>query len=219
MSNTITGRRILSHLAAGVLAVGLATTLAAPASADATTPPPPPPPAGAPVSAEATPIHMWHKKDLVLNRYKHDGVKGTIKNFTSHTIRVADPMQGTEGVYTLVEPGQQVTYYNCRHFEYRDGRDILLEGHGSYLWISRADGRSTTTTITLSDPFVGRPDTYFSSGPIRTLRTGWSTNESHHEVTPDASFTLKREKDGWNGGHETEYTSDWAVFSVHVDKI
>ena len=55
--------------------------------------------------------------------------------------------------------------------------------------------------------------------PIKTLRTGWSQNESHHEVTPTSSFWVKREKDGWNGGHETSDTGDWAVFTVHIDKI
>ena len=216
MSITTQARATLAHLAAGALTVGLtAGLLAAPATASAT------PAAAPPASASHETQQLqgpWRAPDLILNSYGDDGVKGKIKNFTSHTVKVSDPMYGSEGAYYLLPPGGEVTFYNSRKFEYREGRDLLLAGHGAYFDIRRADG-GLANYLTLSDPYVGRPDTYFTAYPIKTLRTGWSQNESHHEVTPDASIWIKREKDGWNGGRENSDNRDWAVFTVHIDKI
>ena len=229
--------RTVARIAIAALGATLTASLAAvPAIASPAAAPPPvaqaapaqvasPPAAQADPAQEASaPASRTHReerqgKDLVLSRYRDDGVKGTIRNFTDHSVKVAE-LYGGENVFVLIPPGGQVTFYNSRKFEYRDGYKLLLSGHGANFTITRAgDGATRPNYLTLSDPYVGRPDTYFDAYPIKTLRTGWSQNESHHEVTPTSSFWVKREKDGWNGGHETSDTGDWAVFTVHIDKI
>lgn len=220
MTNTTRTRSLLfSRVAAAALATGLAATLAVPATASASTTPVSPQ-AGNSAPEAAVSSSAREVKDLVNNTSHHDGVKGTIKNFTPHTLRVLDTQAGLYGEFVLIKPGEQVTFYNCREFDWREGRDIVIGGRGASFSITRADGGGASRAhMILADPFVGRPDTYFGAYPIKNLRYGWSEGDSHHENTPDSSFWIKREKDGWNGGHESRYTSDWAVFTVHVDKI
>ena len=214
MSITARTRTALTRFALGALTVGLAAgVVTAPAGASAG------PAAAPPASLETQQLQgPWRAPDLILNRYGDDGVKGKIKNLTSHTVRISDPLYGREGAYYLLAPGAEVTFYNSRKFEYRDGYNLLLAGHGAYFDMRRADG-GPANYLTLSDPYVGRPDTYFSAYPIKTLRTGWSEGESHHEVTSHSSIWVKREKDGWNGGKDNSENRDWAVFTVHIDKI
>lgn len=217
MNITRRTRKTLTSLATATLSAGLAVGLmTAPAAASAA-----PVVAPAAVASKESPKAFqgpWRAPDLIFNWYGDDGVKGRIKNFTSHTVKISDPLYGREGAYYLLPPGGEVTYYNSRKFEYRDGYDLLLAGHGAYFDIRRADG-GPANYLTLSDPYVGRPDTYFTAHPIKTLRTGWSENESHHEVTSHSSIWIKREKDGWDGGKENSDNRDWAVFTIHIDKI
>ena len=158
----------------------------------------------------------------------HDGVKGTVKNFTSKPIRVADTLRGA---YVDLAPGQQVTYYGS------SGTSLGAGGEGKQLSIKSLDPvhrfGANEHRFELADPDIGRPDTRYwfkcnwSSPHTVTdnIRRAWDEGESHNEIARDRStktdtkFWVKREDDGWDGGYETEDTEDWQVFTIHVDSI
>ena len=161
------------------------------------------------------------QSNLIINRYGDDGVKGAIKNRTNHTIRVADPVPWAgcqSGVHVLIPPGGEVQYYDSKAIEFRHHYDLLLEGEGASLQFTRV-GSVDTHFLALTDPYVGRPDTYFRSGGIKNLRKGWSEQTAHTENTPTASIHIKREKDGWRGDGWHADNDDWPVFTITVDKM
>ena len=158
-------------------------------------------------------------KDLIIDRHGDDGVKGKIKNRTDHTVRVSDPYAGTEGIYALLPPGGEVTYYSSRTIDIRNGRDIVLDGEGAYFRLSRTGSGNRPVDLWMTDPFVGRPDTLFSDDSVRNLRKGWSEDECHHEVSDRSSVEIKRERDGWDGGWDNSENRDWAVFTVTINRI
>lgn len=80
-------------------------------------------------------------------------------------------------------------------------------------------------------PFAARPQTQFTppgfSQPVN-VRTGWREGESHREIWGPTWLWVKRETDGWSvpasedfikryGNPNTDGTSDWAIFSNHID--
>jgi hypothetical protein len=91
----------------------------------------------------------------------------------------------------------------------------------------------TVTNLVIGDPDIGCPDTLYQfydwqTKPhthIKTIRRAWNQEETHQEIaynrrdkTP-TQFWIKRQIDGWDGGHETKGTKDWQVFTIHIDKM
>lgn len=207
--------RTAIRMATAALATGLLAGLAvAPAFAA-------PAPAAAPIESHGATVSLpgYQAEDLIIDRHGDDGVKGKIKNRTDHTVRVADPFVGTEGVYALIPPGGEITYYNSRTIDYRSGRDIVMDGEGASFNFARLGATGPLFTLTMTDPLVGRPDTLFTGDSVSTLRKGWGEGESHHEITSRSSFEIKREHDGWDGGYDNSENRDWAVFTVTINKI
>ena len=185
--------------AAAALTLGL---IAAPAVAVAA-----PAPAGAEVigtsptltstapTADADPLLSW--------RSREDGVKGRIKNFSGHPVEIT--FNGDQK--RVLADRDEVTYYA-----------------GQYALVTMSHpGGGHQVQLQLIDHVWKQPISKFwpdvTDFHTTTERRGWVEQESHHELWGETKLWLKREKDGWNGGHETSSTSDWAVFTVHIDGL
>lgn len=163
--------------------------------------------------------------DLIRQTTGNDGVKGKIKNYSNKTVTVrADSFLSFDKVE--IQPGQEATYYGSRKTSLGAG------GEGIDLYFN-AGGMPNYHEIELSDPDIGRPDTKYElydwwskqETKVKTIRRAWNERDSHHEIAHNykdgspTKFWVKRENDGWDGGHETDDTEDWAVFTIHIDNI
>jgi hypothetical protein len=137
---------------------------------------------------------------LIYDEKDDDGVKGKIKNLTGQTIALEFNGQQTREI----PAGAEVTFYSGRYGIFR----------------MRRSGGSHTVQLQLIDHVYRQPRTVFwpnaADYNTYTQRNGWSEGESHSEIWGDTEVWVNRQNDGWDGGHETWATSDWAVFTVEV---
>lgn len=171
----------------------------------------------APTTDHAAP--GMYKRYLLANTYEgswyEDGAKGIVKNFSQKRIIVRDTINDQK---VDIWPGQAVVFYGDQTLsKFGD----VVEGHGLWLEIAPYDNPSDHSEFRLSDPTFGRPDTVFM-GPQRRVvneRESWREGDSHHELTPTHQYWIKRESDSWREKYDTWNSSDWAAFSIHVDRI
>jgi hypothetical protein len=92
------------------------------------------------------------------------------------------------------------------------------------LWDSLRD---SYMTLTLKDPWIGRPVAYFDGGAPNTFSEGDTMTHSNRD---GQSIWVRREHDGWYVRTSQEYmdlfgdpnyaqTSDWAIFNINVLSI
>lgn len=155
--------------------------------------------------------------------YDDDGVTGMIKNFSPDDVLVSSRLAATKRTaHAILKPGDEMPYklYAAGQVEFSKIKDgVAVPGSTSKLWIK--------------DPFVGRPATAYTpanhSSPVNE-RTGWREGDSHHEVWGGTKLWVKREHDGWRipssdayramyGDPNTAGTSDWAIFTIHIDNL
>ncbi len=155
--------------------------------------------------------------------YDDDGVTGMIKNFSNHDVLIETKLQSTGRVArAILTPRDEMPY--------------KLYAAGELKFSRLKDGDvvpGTTAKLWIKDPFVGRPSTkYTAPGQSATTneRDGWREGTSHHEIWGDSQLWVKRENDGWRipagdaflkryGNPNTPGTPDWAVFTIHVDRL
>lgn len=140
---------------------------------------------------------------LLERRGSNDGVKGKIKNYAGYPVKITFNNTQTR----VLNADDDVTYYS---------------GQYAVVKMSRLDG-THEVKLQLTDNVIKQPRTLFypnaADSSQYTYRTGWAEGDSHHEIWGDTKLWVKRETDGWNGGHETRATSDWQVFTVHIDSL
>lgn len=155
--------------------------------------------------------------------YDDDGVTGMIKNFSGQDVMVSSRLSATKRTANaILKPGDEMPYklYAAGQLEFtkmQDGKPIA----------------GATTKLWLKDPFMGRPSSTFTpaghSSPVNT-RTGWKEGDSHHEIWGSTQLWVKRENDGWRipssdkyrtlyGDPNTPGTTDWAIFTIHIDSL
>lgn len=155
--------------------------------------------------------------------YDDDGVTGMIKNFSGQDVLVSSTLAKTKRTgQAILKAGDEMPYklYAAGQLEFTKMKDgVAVPGATTKLWIK--------------DPFVGRPSSSFTpaghASPV-TERSGWREGESHHEIWGDTKLWVKREADGWTipssdkyrelyGNPNTDGTSDWAIFTIHIDNL
>ena len=155
--------------------------------------------------------------------YDDDGVTGMIKNFSKHDVMVSTRLAATKRTaHAILKPGDEMPYklYAAGRLEFtrmKDGAEV--PGTTSKLWIK--------------DPFVGRPSSAFTppghDSPVNE-RSGWREETSCHEIWGGTQLWVKRERDGWTipssdryrdlyGNPNTPGTTDWAIFTIHIDNL
>ena len=157
-----------------------------------------------------------------------NGVKGMIKNFSGDSIDVKVWRGWGMGWKTVCDlhHHEAMPYLDGRIFDGRAGVHSVKvttwnPDHSQYHEIE----------IEIEDPFLGYPSTrvsFYSSknGTLSMDRLGinyrekWKEGESHHEIWGGMSIWIKREFEPWHAPQgENEHTEDWAVFTIHVDKL
>lgn len=169
--------------------------------------------------------------NLVFSTKGNDGVKGTIENSTDKTVSISKSLfGGGPGGSYILKPNAKVVFYDSMMI-----KELGAGCEGIDFFFSREEWAHTQNyhRIAIGDPDIGRPDTPYSAGShgrqphlhTLTVRRGWNQEESHEEISynrPDntpTQFTIKRQKDGWNGGYETDDTEDWQVFTITIRQI
>lgn len=152
--------------------------------------------------------------------YDDDGVTGMIKNFSKDDVLVSTRLSATKRTANaILKPGDEMPY--------------KLYAAGQLEFSKVTDGQSRITKLWLKDPFIGRPSTKFTppghTSPVNE-RDGWREGNSHHEIWGGTQLWVKRENDGWTipssdkyralyGNPNTPGTSDWAIFTIHIDSL
>lgn len=155
--------------------------------------------------------------------YDDDGVTGMIKNFSKDDVLVSSRLSATKRTAkAILKPGDEMPYklYGTGELEFAKLRGDSAEA-------------GTTSKLWIKDPFVGRPSTKFTppghSSPVN-VRESWREGNSHHEIWGETKMWVKRENDGWTipssdkyrslyGNPNTQGTTDWAVFTIHIDGL
>lgn len=154
-----------------------------------------------------------------------DGAQGAIKNFSNTTVlvRVQNYYGPTENA--ILAPGAQVSFqlaafYNPTLELYRIDDSGQSIGDPAKLWIY--------------DPYVGRPEVQFTppglTRPVSTRTYSEGDANVEHWGISNIRLWIKRETDGWTipvsdefrawyGDPNTSDTSDWAIFSIHIDSF
>ena len=146
----------------------------------------------------------------------NDGVKGVIENYTDAVITVT--AGGTSAGSADLEPGQGAVFYDCAYQTWT-GLDVTPPARrGIALTVKEKDSSATPAYFSLVDDLLLQPFTLFKADGVITFRNEWKEGDSHHDVSSGTDLWIKRDADGWDGGHETSGTSDWPVFTIHVDK-
>jgi len=149
-----------------------------------------------------------------------DGVQGRILNNTPYAIVVKSYRFGEE-MQAVLLPGERMPYQ--------------LKSEGGFVFY-RYDGSATpvqlkgTYGLSLLDPFIGYPSASFTVGNGSVGTRYYSEGESHYEIWGDTTFWVKRENDGWKINASQAFldrypdpntwaTSDWAIFTIHIDSL
>ncbi len=192
--------------------------------AQASAPQAPPPVSGqipSPASTSPASMPLGHEVDSeALNGwgYRHDGVKGVIRNNSDKTVVVSLRGDCDYGSVRL-QPGQSSQFVNS--WLYDLGRYRGIQGISLRIWQA---GQSCHTApvaqVTIADHTVYRPISVTQIGSVNNYRDGWREGQSHSEINGNTRIELKRENDGWRSRFEQPgYTDDWPVFSVNVNGI
>ncbi len=154
--------------------------------------------------------------------YDDDGVTGMIKNFSKHDVLVRTSLLNRTDARAILKTGDEMPYkfYAAGEVELtrmKDGQTVT----------------GTTAKLWIKDPFVGRPSTKFTppghSHPAN-VREGLREGASNHELWGSTALWVKRETDGWTIPASDKYldrylnpntpgTTDWAIFTIHVDNL
>ena len=161
------------------------------------------------VAGEAHRPPRW-PKELIGKTGCVDGVKGVIENYTDRAVEVTNA-----GVTQVLAPQEGAVFYDCTN---RGSPGSKKVRPGVLLGVKASGSASTPATLRIIDPFMDPwPFSTFTADGVENNRT-WSVDESHHDISSGTDLWIRREADGWDGGHESWYTSDWPVFTIHVDR-
>ena len=203
------GRFVLSLVALGILLSGCGvTSISAPAESTGDAPA-----SQADEGAIAEDVHRPPKwpKELIGKTQCVDGVKGVIENYTDRDIEVTS-VDKTQ----VLAPQEGAVFYDCTGrlgFGKSDRRLPTV-----HLGIRAVGSAKEAATVTIVDyNMTPWPTSVFKADGVETRRS-WSVDDAHHDASSGTDLWIRREEDGWDGGHESWYTSDWPVFTIHVDR-
>ena len=169
---------------------------------------------------EASLENFWTQK--VTGESFEDGIKGMVKNFSSDSILIEARRAGGGFTQRAVLEPQDVMPYLFPE----EGEFIIRPANARI-----GDSGATPVKIWLSDPYMGRPDSRVEISEGGSQSETWSEEEDHaYESSNGPRIWIKRETDGWTASVSDQYgkqcfdgvydsMSDWAVFSIHVDRI
>ena len=152
-----------------------------------------------------------------------DGVKGMIKNQSSHDVLVeTSRLRAAAPGKAILKPGDELPY-----MLYTAGRLSFTKMEGG----QAVPG--TTSQLWIKDPIMGYPETEFTppgkSDPANT-RDGWSEGTTHEENWGSTRIKVKRETDGWEitpseryyelyGNPNSWGNEEYAVFTITIDSL
>ena len=152
-------------------------------------------------------------------RVGFNGVQGRILNDTPNAIVVQSYRLGGTLSQAVLLPGERMPY------------QLSSEGTLDFYRYGAPNPGPNTYSLSLLDPVIGYPSTRFNiPGRSGVNVRSYSEGESHYEIWGDTTFWVKRENDGWKINASQAFldrypdpntfgTSDWAIFTIHVDSL